>query len=180
MVDLKKLQFYVSIASSVALLLFGLLLLGLCISGLIRTLDKNSWPQTSAVIERSEIVSKLTRNTGSTRHAIPREWRLQVEYRFEVEGQSFLGKRLGSFHSEPSERSDADQSEAPEALQDLQSQYDEGNRLNIFYNPDNPEDSFIRKESANAMPWVMAILGLICVVAASFRIRKLAREGIKP
>jgi hypothetical protein len=173
MLDLKELQRYVSMATAVIVLLMGIAFISLCIKGLMHAADQDAWPTATAVIEKVNLnkIEQAQEEQVST-------WRLQLQYRYELGDQIYQGNRVGNFVAEPSETAAKNRVSAPEVLLALAKEYAIGNAVTIFYNPADPNDSFIRKDKVSAVPWVMAFIGLACFIFASWRIRKLAKSWV--
>ena len=85
------------------------------------------WPTTPAVITKSEI--KTVQHEDN--QGLPEDWYFpDLEYRFEISGNSYTGSRL-RFDGTPGSRD-------PRPSQDIQAKYPVGQEFPLYYNPAQP------------------------------------------
>ncbi len=95
--------------------------------------DSSNWLGTSAVIASSNVRRDWDKNNGAPKT----QYWFEVQYNYEVEEQTYLGKRY-AFHGNPSFKTKA---EAEKLLEE----FPIGKTITIFYQPDNPQESIIKR-----------------------------------
>jgi len=127
--------------------------------------DKGTATVLKSNIEKSESKSKDAR--GFTRTST--SYSVRVTYSYTVEGNNYEGNTVGFGTMSHNERSDAQE--------ELKS-YPQGKTIDVYYNPENPSDSVLKKGVFWPMYIVIAIMLVILIgsIWASFALTKYLKK----
>ncbi len=95
--------------------------------------DSSNWLGTSAVIASSNIRRDWDKNKGTPKT----QYWFEVQYNYEVDQKPYLGERY-AFHGNPSFKTKTE-------AQKLLEEFPIGKTITIFYQPDNPQESVIKR-----------------------------------
>ncbi len=123
-------------------LLFFLFLDGFVLSGLVRQLRSSFYSSVPGTITRSEVVLNESSN-----------YRFEVRYTYEVDGQTYLGD---SYRYSPWGSSEAS------SFDELASRFPQGASVRVFYRPGSPGDAVLLRGMQGVDVLVLLLhLGLI-------------------
>ena len=97
--------------------------------------DSREWPTAEGVITASRIASSHQTSTEKGWHAKRYEYEVRVQYSYSVDGVSYTGNRLRIRPTEYSSEKHAQRELA---------EYPVGQRLRVYYNPQDPERSVLK------------------------------------
>jgi Protein of unknown function (DUF3592) len=160
MADISNSRLMVLITVSIILGVFFLLL---AYGNKRQGLRENLWPSAIATILQSDISTGPIENSGTTVRAAGFNWRLNMNYEFFVNHKRYVSSGIGSQHRDMTiyDGKGSPDKKPPKAISDIYEQYPVGEKVKIFFNPENPNDSFIVKESENGAVIVAVVIGMI-------------------
>lgn len=133
----KKILLFLSI-------IVGFSILGLMVYNNNKTDPKKSWPKVKAKITKSDFSSRVI----YTRESSYTEYDLIIEYSYEVNGKKFTNISYSN--------TDNVKSGSFDEIQGLKNQYQVDKEIDVFYNTNNPLDSFIIYQSINnIIPYIV-------------------------
>jgi Protein of unknown function (DUF3592) len=151
------------------LTIFGVLLLGgiAAVVG-VRTIllawSMQSWPSVEGEVRSSRALT--VRPIGVTRGT---EYRPELLYAFTVDGIEYTGSRRKLFTMQNSD---------PQSAANVAARYPVGQRVTVYYDPRNPRESILNRETA--LPWGVLItgagIGLCAACASALRHKEVATE----
>ena len=131
----------------------GLVFLGIGI-WLVRKLQASrSWPTVDGTVTGARVVRKVTTGTedeGESVSYVP-----VVEYRYELNGQTYTSARIAFAESGYGSFGRAEQNLA---------KYPAGGAVKVLYDPANPASAVL--ECRNPLAWVMLIVGIVILAVA--------------
>ena len=132
---------------------FGsIIFLGFGLWAINKGMQSENWDKGTATITSSEIEKKESRSKdaqGFTRTST--SYSVRVQYAYTVEGSSYEGNTIGFGIMSHNEKSDAQE--------ELKS-YPNGKTIDVYYDPENPSDSVLKK----GVFWPMYIVIVIMVI----------------
>lgn len=144
----------------------GLIFLGVGLWAINKGMQSENWDKETATIISSEIERKQSSSKGpqgvtktSTSYSV------RVKYSYTVEGSNYEGNTVGFGTMSHNEKSDAQE--------ELKS-YPKGKTIDVYYDPENPSDSVLKKGVFWPMYIVIAVsvITLIGSIWASFALPK--------
>lgn len=158
----------------IGFMLIGLIFVLLGGYEIFQGMKTEDWPAAPGTILSSKVQSGTSsshgpaRTTGSSR----RRYSVDIRYRYEVDGQQFEGSRLSYGKETYKKRSKA---------QKIVSQFLPRKKIDVFFDPENPESSVLIKGSGLA--WLAValgagafILGLVVLVRTAKGTRRVGQE----
>ncbi len=95
--------------------------------------DSSTWLGTSAVITSSIVRREWDKNNGAPE---TKYW-FEIQYNYDVDNRTYLGERY-AFHGNPSFKTKA-------GAKKLLEKFPIGKTITVYYQPDNPEESVIKR-----------------------------------
>ena len=148
----------------------GLIFLGVGLWAINKGMQSENWDKGTATITSSEIEKTERRskdpqgfNQTSTSYSV------RVKYSYTVEGSNYEGNTIGFGTMSHNEKSDAQE--------ELKS-YPKGKKIDVYYDPENPSDSVLKKGVFWPMYIVIAVsvITLIGSIWASFALTKYLKK----
>ena len=148
----------------------GLIFLGVGLWAINKGMQSENWDKGTATITSSEIEKTERRskdpqgfNQTSTSYSV------RVKYSYTVEGSNYEGNTIGFGTMSHNEKSDAQE--------ELKS-YLKGKKIDVYYDPENPSDSVLKKGVFWPMYIVIAVsvIMLIGSIWASFALTKYLKK----
>ena len=148
----------------------GLIFLGVGLWAINKGMQSENWDKGTATITSSEIEKTERRskdpqgfNQTSTSYSV------RVKYSYTVEGSNYEGNTIGFGTMSHNEKSDAQE--------ELKS-YPKGKKIDVYYDPENPSDSVLKKGVFWPMYIVIAVsvIMLIGSIWASFALTKYLKK----
>jgi hypothetical protein len=133
-------------------------------------MQSENWDKGTATVTSSEIEKKESRSKdaqGFTRTS--KSYSVRVQYAYTVEGSNYEGNTVGFGTMSHNERSDAQE--------ELKS-YPKGKTIDVYYDPENPSDSVLKKGVFWPMYIVIAVMVIILLgsIWASFALTKYLKK----
>jgi hypothetical protein len=133
-------------------------------------MQSENWHKGTATVTSSEIEKTESRSKdaqGFTRTST--SYSVRVQYAYTVEGSSYEGNTVGFGTMSHNERSDAQE--------ELKS-YPKGKTIDVYYDPEHPSDSVLKKGVFWPMYIVIAIMVIILIgsIWASFALTKYLKK----
>ena len=126
----KKILLFLSI-------IVGFSILGLMVYNMNKTDPKKSWPKVKAKITKSDFRSRVVYTDRSSYT----KYDLIIEYSYEIDGQKFINISYSN--------TDNIKSGSFSEIKGLANQYQVDKEIDIFYNSNNPQESFIIYQDSN-------------------------------
>ncbi len=148
----------------------GLVFLGVGFWTINKGMQSENWDKGTATITSSEIEKTESRSKdaqGFTQTSI--SYSVRVKYAYTVEGSSYEGNTIGFGTMSHNEKADA--------KEELKS-YPEGKTTDVYYDPENPSDSVLKKGVFWPMYIVIVVSGIILIgsIWASFVLTKYLKK----
>jgi len=126
-----------------------------------------NWPQTKAVISRIKLIDSISSTSKQKTTDI------SVFYHYQVKGQNYQSNTYNYGNGTTVNSRLKNRTAAHQWLQ--QSPYQKGHEIQVFYNPNNPEQAVI-KTGANLWTFVPLFIGLGISVLFSFFLWRTTRQ----
>jgi len=148
----------------------SLIFLGFGLWAINKGMQSENWDKGTATVTSSEIEKTESRSKdaqGFTRTST--SYSVRVQYAYTVEGSSYEGNTVGFGTMSHNERSDAQE--------ELKS-YPKGKTIDVYYDPEHPSDSVLKKGVFWPMYIVIAIMVIILIgsIWASFALTKYLKK----
>ena len=148
----------------------SLIFLGFGLWAINKGMQSENWDKGTATVTSSEIEKKESRSKdaqGFTRTST--SFSVRVQYTYTVEGSSYEGNTIGFGTMSHNEKSDAQE--------ELKS-YPKGKTIVVYYDPENPSDSVLKKGVFWPMYIVIAVMVIVLIgsIWASFALTKYLKK----
>ena len=149
---------------------WSMIFLGFGLWAINKGMQSENWDKGTATITSSRIEKKESRSKdaqGFTKTST--SYSVRVEYTYTVKGSNYEGNTVGFGIISHNERSDAQE--------ELKS-YPKGKTIDVYYDPENPSDSVLKKGVFWPMYIVIAVMVIILLgsIWASFALTKYLKK----
>lgn len=139
----------------VFVLLIGLIFVIVALVNNSKVAAARNWPAAPGTILRTEVKEYINRSSGIT----SRSYEPIIHYQYNVMGSVMEGKRLGFGTTRLKD----------DAAQKVTERYIPGSHVNVFYNPNKPQESVLEVAASSSKAFliigaIMAGLGLLLLV----------------